>query len=115
MSAVLPSLPFTSTAPPLSSSSHTTSVPARQHQRGVADLALQVDRRALVEQQLHHLRVAFVARPHQRGPAPLVLHVDRRALVEQQPHHLRVAVPARQYQRGVAVFVLLVDRRALGK
>ena len=35
-------------------------LPARQRQGGPAALVLSVDRRALVEQQLHHLRVVRV-------------------------------------------------------
>eukprot|EP00964_Phaeocystis_antarctica_P103147 scaffold68443_cov61-Phaeocystis_antarctica.AAC.4 len=75
---------------------------ARNHQRGVAALVLLVDRRALLEQQLHHLHVAKAARVHQRGLAALVLLVDRSALVEQQLHPLRVALDARAHQRGPA-------------
>eukprot|EP00964_Phaeocystis_antarctica_P146980 scaffold113434_cov60-Phaeocystis_antarctica.AAC.4 len=68
---------------------------ARHHQRGAAVIVLHVDRRALVEQQLHHLRVAPLARLHQRGVAVLVLLVDRRAIIEQLLHQLRVAGVAR--------------------
>eukprot|EP00964_Phaeocystis_antarctica_P018139 scaffold10053_cov52-Phaeocystis_antarctica.AAC.1 len=86
---------------------------ARLQQRGAAVRELLVDRRALVEQQLRHLRAAPLACQHQRGPAVLDLLVDRRALVDQQLHHLHMALPARKRQRGVARLVLLVDRRAI--
>eukprot|EP00964_Phaeocystis_antarctica_P045287 scaffold26058_cov64-Phaeocystis_antarctica.AAC.1 len=83
----------------------------RPSQRGLALLVLLVDRRALVEQQLHHLRMAHDC-PSHRGYAEPVLLAGRRALVEQQLRHLRVPVLSRQHQRGPAVLVLLVDRRA---
>eukprot|EP00964_Phaeocystis_antarctica_P023580 scaffold13164_cov66-Phaeocystis_antarctica.AAC.2 len=79
----------------------------------VAVVVLHVDPCALVEQQLHHLRVAIEARRQQHGASALVLLVEQRALVEQQLHHLRAAELARPHQRGHAALGLLVDRRAL--
>ena len=81
-----------------------------------ASMNLGIGRRAVVEQQLHHLRVAPLARPHQRGVAVLALLVDRRALIEQPPHPLRVAVAARvmKWGHGHPVINLPKPRRGSG-
>eukprot|EP00964_Phaeocystis_antarctica_P016418 scaffold9072_cov62-Phaeocystis_antarctica.AAC.8 len=68
---------------------------------------------ALVEQQLHHLRLVLANRHHQRSPAHRILLVDRRVMVEQQLHHLRVAEVGCPEQCGLAFRVFLVDQRAL--